>query len=314
MRAVCAACRVYVLASLLYLVDSAGGWVGNAQSVKGSCHELWPIHFSSIPLAGNRKKGGDPFYEPDFGNDLVRIGLEKFKEYISTTLPKELEVDKSFAEEFAAADGSRVQAAFWRWQKQVFADRMKMKDSQFGGMIGGGNPKNERLPGVNYEWKELYESQEYARLLRAITYLSKKYIRESGWPDRLVPKSFRIFISFEIFSFADYIRPWARTDGAYLSGKYFAKYEQGSQKLAFEDPRGINPPYGKTFHFPPYTGNLVMFPNWVSSFFTPNIKNMTNVVMSFAVYPLDGNDIMDWDAQETAHLVVNREVTVKRQM
>lgn len=40
---------------------------------------------------------------------------------MNKTLPLELELDKAFAEEFNSADHSRVNLAFHRWQKRVYA-------------------------------------------------------------------------------------------------------------------------------------------------------------------------------------------------
>eukprot|EP00438_Fugacium_kawagutii_P022596 Skav212134 [mRNA] locus=scaffold1323:200799:203914:- [translate_table: standard] len=77
---------------------------------------LWPIHVSKFPLSTDGVNSLEP---PAFGEELVKVALAGFEEYVNKTLPLELELDKQFADEFHAADHSRVNLAFRRWQKRA---------------------------------------------------------------------------------------------------------------------------------------------------------------------------------------------------
>jgi len=156
---------------------------------------------------------------------------------------------------------------------------------------------------VDYTWPELYENAAFKRLRVRIAELSKLYLKRTGYED--LPSRFRIFIWAEVFRRGDALRPGVRTDGAYLTGRYFASATRGSLKLNFEDTRGINPPYGKTFSHAPFEGNLVLFPTWASHFITPNMRDDTVVCYSFLVYPPDGSGI-SWKDDRTTQVKVMR--------
>jgi|Transcript_56560 hypothetical protein len=269
---------------------------GNPESVEGQMRMLWPIHFSSMPLSTPEKSSLE---SPKFGRDLTAIALEGFRRYVESVLPKELEVDKQFAQEFAESDHSRVNLAFLRWQKRVYAERMRVHP----GTLTGRGDVTPRNPGIDYTWKEFYEDPIYNRLVHRLNQVSKLYLKRTGRAN--LPKKFRIFTWVEVYNFGDAQRPWARTDGAYLMGRYFAQARRGALKFNFEDPRGINPPFGKTYSHTAFEGNLIVFPTWVSHFITPNMQNSTQVCFGFLAYPPDGNSL-DWEDDETGAVEVAR--------
>merc|ERR1719487_520226 len=128
---------------------------GTAQNLKGMVRgdvkHLWPIHFSSMPLSTPEKASLE---KPEFGAELARIGLEGFRRYRDHILPKELELDKKYAKEFAVADHSRVNLAFLRYQKRVFAEKTDIDPEELTGR-GEVAPK---LKGIDYTWPELYNN------------------------------------------------------------------------------------------------------------------------------------------------------------
>jgi len=268
------------------------------RKVEGKVTYLWPIHFSSMPLSdpGGKAKGLE---SAEFGKKLADIGLRGFKDYLQKTLPKELELDSELAATWNSTDHSRINTAFYRWQKRVFAERHNLPVESLTAKLEDA-PHHE---GIDYTWPELYDSVEYARFLARVTELSKLYLKRSGMADP--PSRFQIFPWVEVFERGDALRPDARIQGAYLAGRYFASVNEGDIKFNFEDPRGINPPFGKTFSHAPYRGNLVLHPVWNSYFVTPNMRTNPVVVLAFLVYP-DAGKRTDWRRDVTGGIALNR--------
>lgn len=268
----------------------------------GKVTYLWPVHFSSVPLS--KSKAQPQAFEPEeFGTELRNIGLARFNEYLTSVLPKELEIDKEANAEFQKADHSRINMGFFRWQKRVFADHEGVPVEQ----LSARGDLAPRLDGINYSWPELYENRAFRKLKTRITELAKLYNKRAGYKES--PSKFRIFSWVEVYNKGDALRPGARTDGAYLMGRYFADAKSDSLKMNFEDPRGINPPYGKTFSHPVYQGNMVIFPTWVSHFITPNMGDHTAVCFVFLVYPPGGNTL-NWRHDSNADIRIERNLSV----
>lgn len=284
-----------------------------AQADKGVMKFLWPIHLSSVPLS---TPDAEAFESPDFHKELAEIGLRGFQEYVNKTLPKELELDKPFAEAFLTADHSRVNLGFRRWQKRVFAMRNKKlfpanfdEESQGLGILDAGNDADFLLsntkahwPEVNYAWPELYENARFQRLRARIQEIARLYLKRSGWEKDELPQRFKIFIWVEVFQPGDALRPSAHTDGGYAMGRYWVQAKKNAMKFNFEDPRGINPPFGKTHSLPVNVGTMTMFPNWASHFLTPNMKSKTIICYAFSVYPERGNNL-DFEDDETGKFI-----------
>lgn len=275
---------------------AASGAGAAAAAAQGSMRLLWPIHFSSAPLSTPQGSALEP---PELGQELTLIAKARYEAYLSETLPKELEADPDLAAEFGKADHSRVNLAFFRWQKRVFADAEEVPPEQ----LSARGELAPRLEGIDYTWPELHQSSAFQRLRMRITELSRLYMRRSGYDT--IPPTFRIFVWAELYSYGDALRPVAFTDGAYVMGRYFASVRKGSLKFNFEDPRGINPPYGKTFSHAAYEGNIVLFPAWTSQLITPNMHNYTAVCFAFLVYP-PSDDRLDWADDKTGKMEVPR--------
>lgn len=277
--------------------------VADEESVTAKLRLLWPIHFTAVALSSSDRLSLEP---SDFGHVLAKMGLDGFRRYVNETLPKELELDKRMALEFRDADHSRVNKAFRRWQKRVYADKTRIRVQQ----LSGNGEYAPRLKGINYNWDEFYAHPAFTRLHGRIDQLTRLYLKRTGGAD--IPKKFRIFSWVEVFDEGDAQRPMSFTDGAFVMGKYFVSLPRAEAlKLNFEDPRGINPPYGKTFSYQAYQGSIVLFPTWVSHFITPNMHKETVVCISFIVYPPDGNS-QDWEDDRTGSLEVSRSFQVER--
>jgi len=269
---------------------------------QGKIALLNPLHFSSVPLSSPKDEPGAVALEPPtFGRRLRNIGLRRFREYLHSVLPQELQIDEQMREEFNQLDhGSRVNLAFLRWQKRVYAEREGLDVEA----MSARGERTPMLPGINYSWPELYDSAEFKKLKVRIGELTRLYLKRTGYKNEDLPKKFNEFVWVEVFEKGDALRPAARTDGAYLLGRYFASAKKGAVKLNFEDTRGINPPYGKTYSHLVYEGNVVLFPTWSSHFITPNMFNYSVVSYCFLVYP-EGGNTLHWSDDRTSSITVN---------
>lgn len=277
---------------------------GDGAPLQAKITYLWPIHMATVPLTKQAPEGSS-LEAPILGQELAKIGLDGFEKYLSSTLPKELELDKPFAQHFRSEDHSRVNNGFIRWQKRVFADRVGVPPTQLTS-LGQSIP---RLEGIDYGWPELYGSAAFKTLSDRILELSRLYLKRVGYTE--IPEQFRLFIWAEVFKKGDALRPGTRTDGAYLAGKYFASGKAGCAKLNFEDSRGINPPFGKTFSHTVEGGNMVLFPVWSSYFVSPNMRDEPLVSYGFMLYPAEGNTLHFRD-DLTASLAVNFSVNLEK--
>ncbi|CAJ1367022.1 unnamed protein product [Effrenium voratum] len=272
---------------------------------------LWPIHISKVPLSTPGVEAMEP---PEFGQALAELALSGFEDYVNKTLPLELKLDADFAEEFHGADHSRVNLAFRRWQRRVYAyaNRDIYPESQLsadvleGGwqseFLAGGWARSMPLKEVNYSWPQLRQSSEFRKLQSHISELAKLYLKRSG---SSFGNKFRIFTWAEVFRKGDALRPSAHTDGGLFMGRYWPQLKKNSLKFNFEDPRGINPPFGKTHTHSIEEGAMSMFPIWASHFITPNMKSRTAVCYAFIVYPEDGNT-MDFEDDGTGKFKIER--------
>merc|ERR1711959_640035 len=72
--------------------------------------------------------------------------------------------------------------------------------------------------------------------------------------------------------------------GAVAAGVFVVKAVKNSIKIRIEDPRGINPPYGKSLIVDDVlSGMLHLFPAWLGHMITPNLVNKTAICLSFVV-------------------------------
>lgn len=286
---------------LLAAAGLAAGGGDEAVTASARVTHLWPILLTQTSLSGG---GGKSLETPEWGRKLSEIGYQRYKHYVSKVLPRELELDPVFNESYHQMDHSRVQLAFKRWQTRAFATDRSLPIRRL-------LPQAERSPrldGIDYSWPELYDSVEFKRLIARIRQLSKLYLKRAGYESKDIGKKFLVFPWVEVFRQGDALRPMTRSDGAYLFGRYFSAVTRGSLKFNFEDPRGINPPYGKTYSDSVYPGEIALVPSWLSTFITPNMMNTTAVCYCFLVYPENGR--LQWDQDMTGGITLNKAFSV----
>jgi hypothetical protein len=290
---------------MVHLVQGAAGKEAKqTAAIKGKMTYLWPILFTETPLSMPSLQRQPPLESPKFGQELADIGYARYKKYCKEVLPRELELDNGFAELYRTSDHSRANAAFKRWQTRAFASRDKVPVSRLLARAEAA-PK---LPGINYEWPELYDSPQYMRLIQRVRQLSKLWLKRAGYPQEETQQKLLVYPWVEVYDHGDAMRPFTRSDGAYIFARYFAKAAPGMMKFNFEDPRGINPPFGKTFTYSVHGGELTMLPSWASTFTTPNMVNNSVVCYCFLIYPADGR--IKWSSDVSGQLTISNNFTV----
>eukprot|EP00929_Paragymnodinium_shiwhaense_P072353 TRINITY_DN36728_c0_g3_i1.p1 TRINITY_DN36728_c0_g3~~TRINITY_DN36728_c0_g3_i1.p1 ORF type:complete len:348 (-),score=58.03 TRINITY_DN36728_c0_g3_i1:184-1173(-) len=287
----CSRLTIYWLVLSATCVDKA--CTEQASTVVANTTSLWPIHFAHMPLSSPRR---DSLETAEFGHILRDIGRNGFDKYVQTVLPQELRLDPGFAKVFAESDHSRLNLAFRRWQARTFASYMGIPIRRIS-VQGEIIPK---LEGIDYTWPELYDSAQYKKLIAWVRQLSKVYLKRTGFDEEEAKQKFLVFPWVEVYERGMAMRPMTRTDGAYIFSRYFASVTEGALKFNFEDPRGINPPYGKTASDGVYEGKISLVPSWVSTFLTPNMLNSTAVSYCFLIYPENGK--LSFEDDKTADM------------
>eukprot|EP00746_Dinoflagellata_sp_MGD_P006778 gnl/MRDRNA2_/MRDRNA2_113354_c0_seq1.p1 gnl/MRDRNA2_/MRDRNA2_113354_c0~~gnl/MRDRNA2_/MRDRNA2_113354_c0_seq1.p1 ORF type:complete len:302 (-),score=57.96 gnl/MRDRNA2_/MRDRNA2_113354_c0_seq1:83-988(-) len=264
---------------------------------------LWPLYFVTIPFSSRRKPSLE---KHQLGDQLAEIAINGFDKYFKTVLPRELEIDPEFAEEYHSSDFSRNHVAWKRWQKVAFRKHFGVKKT-FLDWRGDRVPTHKE---ISYDWRELYESKAFKVLDAKVSALGKTYLKKAGYEE--IPRKLVSFWWAEVYNFGDFHRSRTHMTGAALSGCFFPSVSPNAFKLNVEDPRGINPPYGKTFSSSPESGQLIMFPPWTPHTFTPNMINASQVVYKFVLYFPAGPGELDWQEDATGEMIIKDRVKMTR--
>jgi len=262
---------------------------------------VWPTVVWNVPLLSGG--AGDA----NLSARLADVAERAFDQYVSSVLPRELEADPAFAKEFREADGSRVNLAFLRWQKRVFAKAARVPVEE---IDWDGKPV-PKIQGISYEWPELYNSQEFRVFMRKVQTMASSFLNSLS-EDKDKHK-FRAFAWAEVYRPGDFQRPHMHT-GAAVAGMFFARYAPGpsdGQTLVFEDMRGLNPPFGRTHEIQPAEGELVLWPAWASHFLSPHPGNTTNVFLSVLLWPSGGAEDFDWEDDVTGDYIYHKKSSIK---
>lgn len=119
-----------------------------------------------------------------------------------------------------------------------------------------------------------------------------KFLQECGLSNVEIPKSsLDIDLAFSI---------WAsvHANGSYhlahhhensmVSGVLYAATPAGAGDFVANDPRGPLPPFGRSQHFTPQLGDMILFPGWLMHSVLPTLSSLPRVSISF-------NFIGRWD-------------------
>ncbi|CAE7903952.1 cya [Symbiodinium microadriaticum] len=258
---------------------------------------VWPMVLMHLPLPVDK---GETQEDVDaLLRELADIGEKGFLTYLEKVLPHELEVDEEFAEEFRGADESRWNDGFFRWQKRVYSRLSKIRVEE---ILWDGKPV-PALPGVSYRWDELHKFQGMKRVMKKIFGQVAAYKHASDATLESSDSRKGRFIPWvEVYRPRDFHHPHTHT-GSPIVGTLVLRCGTQKQRLVFEDPRGINPPFGRKYHVDVREGDLLLFPSWASHFVDPNRGNETHVFLSFAIQGHGGPQEFDWEDDGTGAVV-----------
>ncbi|CAE8624025.1 unnamed protein product [Polarella glacialis] len=147
------------------------------------------------------------------------------------------------------------------------------------------------------------------KVAKELTHLGREYL--ASLDDPLRDQRPRLMMWAEVYEPLAFHGPHSHT-GVPVVGIFAARCEAGSQDISFEDPRGINPPFGKKERFSLSEGEVLLFPSWASHFLEPNLGNSTNVFISFALEKGRGPQDFDWEDDATGSFVETRVNKIKR--
>jgi len=278
----------------LFPLGTSGGapnTAANANFVQQEVQNIWHMPVWNIQLADHGVLEG--IEDAQFANELARIATVGYKGFLKHVLPAELANDTDFAERYYADDTSRLNRAFLRWQKRVYAKTFRKPYNE---LNWDGSPM-PFLPGVKYEWNSFYKSKIYADFIKHVKSLTRSYLSAAtGAKDKGQEEDFMVMAWAEVYKTGAYQRPHTHT-GAVCAGHFVVRYPESeggkTQRLMFQDPRGINPPFGNSHWHDTVEGELVMWPSWAPHMLTPG--NFSTIYISFLVWPEDGASDLDWE-------------------
>jgi len=253
-------------------------------------HALWGAHVEVIHLTTDN--GG--FEPPSFHQRLAMeaiAGWARFRDRIVPGLPEDHELKEILRQKFAGAfnDG------FYRFQKDLFDAGGDLEES-----LSGRTDEWSRPPGANSSWPEMQELPEYGRLRQIVEALSRRYLIRTG-----LPPAVAMSLNYSIFSWASVHGPGEFHEphthvGDYHVGVFYAQAGEDAGMLRWGDPRGQNPPFGKTMFHVPKSGDLVLFPAWLSHMVTATVPETSarirrdglkadlRVAFAFNIGPVEG--------------------------
>lgn len=297
-----------VVSSGIVCLPTANAQDGSSPITDQDVQYIWPIVIWNVPLKGIRnaptkkKNQAVPETDAEIIEKLAATAEKGYNRYLKEILPRELEIDKKFAAEYAEADASRVNSGFLRWQKRAYHKLTRLPIEE---LDWDGKPVPQ-LPGISYDWAEFFSSDEMTMLTHKVKQTAAGYLKSLGGRE----KKFRVFPFVEVYKPRDYQRPHMHT-GASCSATFFAKSELPGAKLLIEDVRGLNAPFGRTHEIEPKQGELVITPAWASHMIMPNAGNATSVYINFLLWPPSGAPDFDWEDDITGDYIYKKRTKIK---
>lgn len=252
---------------------------------------LWSTHVETIPITSDIGGWEPPEFHQRLAAEAIS-GWRMFKDKLAPKLKKGHPLRKHMAETHAGA----LNDAFFSWQKNLFEASGDMEQS----LADEDNQPNTPGPEENTTWPQMNGLPEYNKLRRIVEKLSRRYLVRSG----MVP-SVAASLNYSIFNWAavhgpgEFHGPHTHV-GEFHVGVFYAQVGRSAGKLRFGDPRGHSPPFGRSYFHTPRSGDLVLFPSWLSHMATvtaPSSDIEANqqkddeplrVVFSFNIGPAEG--------------------------
>lgn len=249
---------------------------------------LWSTHIEVVPITED--VGG---WEPaSFHQDLAKeaiTGWKRFRDDIGPNLQRGHPLRSFLSQSHAGA----LNDGFFHWQKRLFEAEGDFDKSLAMDPDGPPTPP----PDANSSWPEMNSLPAYRRLRKIVERTSRRYLERAGMKRKMAQGlNYSLFNWAAIHGPGEFHGPHTHV-GEYHVAVFYAQAGPAAGKLRFGDPRGHSPPFGRTFFHTPKSGQLIIFPSWLSHMATvtaptSDIINKDEepyrVVFSFNVGPVQG--------------------------
>jgi len=261
-----------------------------ASKFTSDVHMMWPAHVEVIPITSDNGGWEPPSFHRNLAKEAIR-GWKNFQQKIVPKLPRNHGLRQQIMQKHAGA----LNDAFFHWQKRLF---------EASGSLEASLDEQQQLPSpppdANSSWPKMCGLPEYNKLRNIVDRLSRRYLVRSG-----LAKETAASLNYSIFNWAAVHRPGEFHGphthvGEYHVGVFYAQAGSKAGKLRFGDPRGQSGPFGRTFFHTPRSGDLILFPSWLSHMATvtapeSDVKGDEDqgteplrVVFSFNIGPVSG--------------------------
>lgn len=249
-------------------------------------YALWSTQLEVVPIT----QDVDGWEPASFHERLAQAALQGWQHFQENVVPG-LQDDHPLRKMSSNARGSRK--AFLEWQKRLFFDKGDVVEALRTDTV----PVQVAPPAdVASTWPELQGLYEYSRLRKIIDRLTRRYLIRSG-----VAAEEANGMNFSISNWQMVLDPTALLEpqthvGQHVVGIFYAQAGSPLRTLRFADPRGESPPFGQVHVHTPQSGELLLFPPWLSHMTRIPAKNMScssedcekispQVIYSFTVGP-----------------------------
>lgn len=228
--------------------EEAGG------SVYTDVLNLWSTHVEIVPITKDIGGWLDPSFHQRLTNEAVR-GWKQFRDEIGPSLPNGHHLRQFLSQSHAGA----LNDGFFHYQKRLFEASGNLQQALHG---KGDNPTPP--PDANSSWPEMQALPEYVMLRRIMDRFSRRYLIRSG-----MDKNIALGLNYSMFNWAavhgpgEFHGPHTHV-GEYHVAVFYAAVGRAGGKLRFGNPRGHSPPFGQSILNTVRSGDLVIFPSWLS--------------------------------------------------
>ncbi|CAK0876806.1 unnamed protein product [Prorocentrum cordatum] len=257
-------------------------------SYASDVHVLWPAHVEVVPITADIGGWETPSFHESLAQEAI-AGWRRFREEILPSLPK----DHHYRRIAGKAHAGSLNDAFFHFQKDLFENSGDVQAAL--GMKRGRH--HTPSPYDNSTWPEMNGLPAYNKLRHIIDRLSRRYLERSGLNRKAAASlNYSIFNWAAVHGAGEFHGPHTHV-GEYHVGVFYAQAGPSAGKLRFSDARGHSPPFGRAYVHTPRSGELVLFPSWLSHMATVTApasdlprgeKEPLRVVFSFNIGPVQG--------------------------
>jgi len=216
-------------------------------------HSLWATHVEVVPTTTDIGGWLPPSFHERLAAEAIR-GWKMYREEIGPSLPNGHHLKKFLSMSHAGA----INDGFFHYQKRLFEASGDMKKA----LENFDAPTPH--PDANSSWPSMQELPEYQLLRKIMDRFSRRYLVRSG-----MDKKVAFGLNYSIFNWAavhgpgEFHGPHTHV-GEYHVAVFYAQAGRASGKLRLGDPRGHSPPFGQHYFHTVRSGDLVIFPSWLS--------------------------------------------------